>query len=76
MAARSHDLDEYPMKEGAVRANTHISGFYIEEIEPKKCALHFLVEADFKISMFISKQVAPKSSNYSNWLREYVNKKE
>lgn len=72
IAAKSIDHDEYPPVQGAVRAQTKISGYFIEELEPNLCDVHFAVEADFKISLFISKQVAPKSSNYANALREYV----
>ena len=73
-AARSIDLDEYPPTPGAVRSLTKISGYYMEQIEPNVVDLHFLVEADFKISLFISKQVAPKASNYANALREFIDK--
>jgi hypothetical protein len=74
IAARSIDLDEYPPTPGAVRAVTKISGYYMEQIEPNVVDLHFCVEADFKISLFITKQVAPKSSNYANALREFIEK--
>jgi hypothetical protein len=73
-AARSVDLDEYPPISNAVRAQTKITGYYMEQIEPNVVDLHFCVETDFKISLFISKQVAPKSSNYANALREFVDK--
>lgn len=74
MAARSVDLDEYPPSPGIVRAKVAISGYYMEQIEPNVVDIHFCVEADFKISLFISKQVAPKSSNYANALKEFIEK--
>ena len=46
----------------------------MEQIEPNVVDLHFCVESDFKISLFIAKQVAPKSSNYANALREFIEK--
>jgi hypothetical protein len=74
VSCKSVDLPEYPLVPGCVRAQTFISGYFIEEINENECEVHFVVESDFKISLFISKQVAPKSSNYSNALREYVDK--
>ena len=55
IAGKSKDLDEYPATPGVVRAQTKISGFYITEIEPNVCDVHFVVESDFKISLFIQK---------------------
>ena len=72
VACKSKDLEEYPPTPGNVRAQTHISGYFIEEISENECHVYFAIESDFKISLFISKQVAPKSSNYANALREYV----
>ena len=37
--------------------------------------VHFLLESDFKISLFIQRQVAPKSSNYAFFLKKYIEKK-
>ena len=31
-----------------------------------------MVEADFKISLFVQKQVAPRASNYAACLKKYV----
>ena len=31
-----------------------------------------MVESDFKISLFVQKQVAPRASNYAACLKEYV----
>lgn len=66
--------DDYPPTEGCVRAATIISGWWLEELEPpsKGCLAHFLLESDFKISLFIQKQVAPRASNYAARLQEYV----
>jgi hypothetical protein len=74
LACKSVDLPDYPAISGCVRAQTHISGYYIEELSEDQCEVRFAIESDFKISLFISKQVAPKSSNYSNALREYIDK--
>ena len=57
-----------------VRADTKISGYYIEEIKSNLCKIDFMIESDFKISLFIAKQVAPKSSNYAHFLREFISK--
>jgi hypothetical protein len=55
IAGRSKDLDQYPPTPGVVRAQTKISGYWIEEIEPQVCNVHFIAETDFKISLFIQK---------------------
>ena len=49
-----------------------MTGFYLVELEPKLVEIHFYLESDAKISMFIAKQVMPKSSNYANLVREFV----
>ena len=74
LAAKSKDLPNYPPTDGCVRAQTLLSGHYVEEIEPGVLDAHFFIESDFKISLFIAKQVAPKSSNYAYFLREYCHK--
>jgi len=74
IAGKSKDLDEYPATPGVVRAQTKISGFYITEIEPNVCDVHFVVESDFKISLFIQKQVGPAKSNYPTFLAEFIKK--
>ncbi len=54
IGSRSKDLDQYPPIKGCVRAETKISGYYIEEVVPgKACDVHFMVESDFKVSFFI-----------------------
>jgi hypothetical protein len=50
IAGMSKDLDQYPVTPGVVRAQTKISGYYMTEIEPNVCDVHFVVESDFKIS--------------------------
>ena len=66
--------EDYPPTAGCVRASTIISGWWLEELEPpaKGCLAHFLIESDFKISLFIQKQVAPRASNYAARLKEYA----
>jgi hypothetical protein len=36
-----------------VRSTVVISGYFMEEVEPGVVEIHFLVETDFKISLFI-----------------------
>jgi hypothetical protein len=67
-------MSEYPEVKGNVRAKTHLTGYYVIEIEPNICEVHFFIEADMKISAFIAKQTVPKSSNYAFFLREYIDK--
>jgi hypothetical protein len=64
ICGRSKDLDQYPPTPGIVRAQTKISGYWIEELEPNLVDVHFIAETDFKISLFIQKQVGPAKSNY------------
>jgi hypothetical protein len=55
MAAKSKDLPEYGPSDNCVRATTILTGYYIIELEPGRCEVHFFIESDFKISMFIAK---------------------
>ena len=42
-----------------------LSGYYIDEVEEGVSDVHFILESDYKISLFIQKQVGPKNSNYA-----------
>jgi START domain len=53
IGAKSRDL--FPVNTGVVRAVNYISGYYIEEVEKGKLEVNFLVESDFKISVFVMK---------------------
>lgn len=75
IGTRSLDHDKFPPKPGYVRAFTFMSGYYIEEIEPGKLDVHFLLESDFKISLFVQKQVAPKNTNFPYFLQQWALKK-
>ena len=75
IAAKSFDNSEkYPPTDGCVRASTVISGWWIEERKaPQKgCVAKFYIQSDFKISLFVQKQVAPKASNYAGRIKEYI----
>lgn len=74
IAGKSKDIEEFPVTPGIVRAKTIISGFLIEEIEPNVLDVHFVVESDFKISLFIQKQVGPAKCNYPDALAKFVEK--
>ena len=53
IAGKSCDLPCFPEHSGVVRAVNYMSGYYIEELGPSEVKLTFVVESDFKISMFI-----------------------
>jgi hypothetical protein len=72
IALKSKDLPDYPPVNGVVRIQTILTGFYLVELEPNLVEIHFYLESDAKISMFIAKQVMPKSSNYANLVREFI----
>ena len=72
IALKSLDSEEFPPNQGIVRAKTLISGYYVEEVEPGKLDVHFLLESDFKISLFVQKQVAPKNANYSYFMKKWL----
>jgi hypothetical protein len=72
IALKSKDLPDYPPIDGVVRIQTILTGFYLVELEPNLVEIHFYLESDAKISMFIAKQVMPKSSNYANLVREFI----
>ena len=72
IALKSKDLPDYPPVDGVVRIQTISTGFYLVELMPNLVEIHFYLESDAKISMFIAKQVMPKSSNYANLVREFI----
>jgi len=72
IALKSKDLPDYPPVDGVVRIQTILTGFYLVELMPNLVEIHFYLESDAKISMFIAKQVMPKSSNYANLVREFI----
>jgi len=55
IAVKSVDHKDYPENQGVVRATTPLSGWWIEELPAPQtgCMCHFLLETDFKISLFI-----------------------
>jgi hypothetical protein len=55
VALKSLNSENYPKKDGCVRAETIMSGYLIEEISPNKLDVHFMIESDFKVSLFIQK---------------------
>lgn len=67
--------DETPQNSGAVRANCLITGYYVEELSEKQLDVYFIGETDFKISMFITRQMAPKQGNYSYYLKKFIESK-
>ena len=79
--AKSFDNDElFPQTKGIVRAASPISGWRIQIKEPGDpengikplMKVTFFSEADFKISLFISKSVGPKSGHLSNALANFL----
>ena len=75
MISKSKSHPDYPPTSSAVRAHTQLGGYYAVEVEEGVTDLWFYMECDLKITMFIAKQTVPKSSNYANFLREYIHKK-
>ena len=75
IGARSYDFEKYPEKSGIVRANTYITGYYIEEIAKNQCDVHFLLETDYKIPVRIQRLLGPKSTNYAWSLKKYIEKR-
>ena len=75
IAVKTKPSPLYPETSAVVRAFTYLSGYYVTEEEPNLCQMHFFMEADLKITMFIAKQTVPRSSNYANFIREYIHKK-
>ena len=81
--ARSFDNETvFPQTKGIVRAASPMSGWRIKLREAgdsssgKKPLFRvcFFSEADFKISLFISKNVGPKSGNHANNLANHLSK--
>jgi hypothetical protein len=69
--ARSFDLASVPPIKNIVRADSPISGWRIKVLEPgvggskPLCKVTFYSEVDFKISLFLQKNVGPKSGHLS-----------
>ena len=53
IGARSHDFEEHPENDGIVRASSHITGYYIEQLGEEKCNVHFVIETDYGIPLWI-----------------------
>lgn len=53
VGAKSKDFEEYPEKKGIVRASTYITGWCLEEVSPNMCDVHYMIESDFKLSLFL-----------------------
>lgn len=53
LAHRSWEYEHFPPKDGIVRASTFITGWVLDQIEPNLVDVHFLIETDYKISLFI-----------------------
>lgn len=53
VGARSKDWEQYPPNQGIVRASTFMSGWVLEQIEPNLVDVHFMIETDYKISLFL-----------------------
>ena len=60
IAHRSIDFDELPPKDGIVRASVFLTGWVLEQIEPNLVDVNFMIVSDYKISLFVQKQTAPK----------------
>lgn len=67
-------MDVYPENDGIVRATAFVTGWYIEEIAPNVCDVHFMIETDYKLPLWIQKSTAPKQTNYANDLKNYIYK--
>lgn len=82
MARSVNNEEQFPPTKGIVRAASQYSGWRIklrEKGDPEKgikplYKVWFYSEADFKISLFISKNVGPKSGNHANNLATYLSK--
>jgi hypothetical protein len=84
MASSIDDDSLYPQNKGIVRAASPNSGWMIKIKEPSDpasgrkayCKITFFTEADFKISLFLQKQVAPKTGHLANALVNFLLKKQ
>ena len=82
MACSIDNEEVFPPTKGIVRAASQYSGWRIklrEKGDPEKgikplYRVCFYSEVDFKISLFISKNVGPKSGNHANNLASYLSK--
>ena len=69
------NLEKFPENKGIVRASTYITGYYIEELSNEKCNVHFIVETDYKIPLWIQQHFAPNAANYAWILKNYAEKR-
>lgn len=69
---KSITLENQPAVASVVRADLHIGGWRIKNLGDNKCKVTFSVHTDFKVPLFLTRQVAPKSANITLSLRNYI----
>ena len=74
LGARSQDLEQFPEKKGIVRASCYITGYYIEQISPDQCHVHFIIETDYKIPQRLHQAFGVNGANYAYEIKKYVEK--
>ena len=62
------------MVPGVVRAENEIGGWKIRKIDDNLCKITFCACPDFKIPLYLAKQVAPKSTNLPLGLKNYISR--
>jgi hypothetical protein len=81
LIAKTYVNETIPEVKGVVRADSLISGWRIKQIENEipgvkkaRCKIWFYSESDFKISMFLQKQVGPKTGHMALHFSQYIEK--
>ncbi len=80
LLAKSMEHPNVPVMKGVVRADTPFSGWRIKQIDAGDPAtgrkpvtkIQFMLIADFKVSLFIQKTVAPKSARHADMIAAYI----
>lgn len=55
-----------------MRAELPIGGWKIKKVDDKFCKVTFAAAPDFKIPLFLAKQVTPKSGNIALTFKNYA----
>lgn len=68
---RSVEHEKKPITKKYVRAIMHISGYYLEEIEPNKCKVAIVTQMNPGLADFILAKMVPKT--VINWVNKVQN---
>ena len=66
---QSVPIESKPALPNVMRVEVPMAGWVVEEKKNNKCKVSFVQEADFKLALFIQKQVLPAFTHLSEQVR-------